>query len=298
MLKHKESYLGYKMTYTQVAYSRYGDWLNMFEKVIEKEEGDVTIDDILQFKLWLQASYAEKSVQFAMSIIRNYFNFLKMSNVPCINPQLIRLPKARANSYPAASLDDYQKILQSIDEFMLQNEFNYLQMHLIIRILGETGVRVSELTSIVIDNINLEKCGAIIDNKKNVNKRWIYWSSSTNELLKRYLPLKEYLNLESGTLFINVKKKITSRVLTRRNVREIIAMCCKKAGIDHIVPHSFRHGKAHNILENGGNVADVQKTLGHLSPLSSMKYLQYSDKEHERRSKMFLVEEKAGQVCL
>jgi site-specific recombinase XerD len=79
------------------------------------------------------------------------------------------------------------------------------------------------------------------------------------------------------------------KAISTRSVERIVKSCCKIAGVSNIVPHSFRHGTAHNILERGGTVADVQKTLGHRSPLSSMKYLQYSDREHERRSKMFFL---------
>lgn len=288
MLKHKESYLGYKRTYTKGAYNRYGLWLNKFEQTIGKEEVLVTTSDILQFKLSLQNTYAEKSVEYAMTILRNYFSFLKLNNIECINPQLIRSPKARADSHQAVSPEDYQKIIKIIDQIMPKNEARYLQTHLMIRILGETGVRVSELTSIMIDNIDLDKCGTLIENKKNMDYRWIYWSFSTNELLKKYLPIREHLKRDTRSLFVG--RKINGKAISTRSVERIVKTCCQKAGVNNVVPHSFRHGMAHNILEKGGTVADVQKTLGHRSPLSSMKYLQYSDNEHERRAKMFLVD--------
>ncbi len=285
MLKHKQSFLDYKKTYTKAAYCRYDLWLNKFEEVIVKEEGEVNGDDILKFKLWLQVHFAEKSVEYAMTILHNYFTFLKLNDIACLNPGLIKAPKARANSYQAITPEDYQKILTTLDEFMPQNELRYLQTQLIIRILGETGVRVSELTSIMIENINFNKSGTLIENKKNMDRRWIYWSSKTNELIAKYLPAREHLNYQTGALFVGFQNK---KAITTRSIERIVKICCEKAGVKNVVPHSFRHGTAHNILEKGGTVADVQKTLGHRSPLSSMKYLQYSDREHERRVKMFL----------
>ena len=136
------------------------------------------------------------------------------------------------------------------------------------------------------DNINIEKCGAFIENKKNKNKRWIFWSTATNEVLKKYLPARKFLQRNTRALFIG--RQVNNGALTTRSVERIIKFCCEGAGIKNIVPHSFRHGLAHNVLEKGGNIADIQKMLGHRSPLSSMKYLQYSDIEHERRAKMFL----------
>lgn len=249
---------------------------------------NVTINDILEFKLHLQKSYSEKSVEYAMTILRNYFSFLRLSNIKCINPQLIRSPKARADSHQAISPEDYQKIICSIDQSVSPDDVRYLQIHLIIRILGETGVRVSELTSIEITNINLDKCGTLIENKKNRDKRWIYWSTGTNELIKKYLRIRKYIK-DTSALFASTT--IGNKAISTRSIQRIVKLCCQRAGVQNIVPHSFRHGMAHNILERGGNVADVQKSLGHRSPLSSMKYLQYSDLEHERRAKMFLIEE-------
>lgn len=288
MLKHKKDYLDYKQTYTRGAYQAYGLWLNKFEEVIEKPEEEVKVEDILQYKLWIQVRFSGKSVQYAMTILHNYFRYLKLIEIKCLNPDLIKSPKARANERQAVSPEDYRKILNIIDQFIPKNELRYLQTHLIIRILAETGVRVSELTSITIDKINLEKSGAHIETKKNTDKRWIYWSSQTNELLKKYLPIRLHLKRDTNALFVN--NLINGKGITKRTVERTVKTCCERAGIQNIVPHSFRHGKAHIILEKGGTVADVQKILGHRSPLSSMKYLQYSDVEHQRRAKIFLQE--------
>lgn len=288
MLKHKKEFLEYKRTYTIGAYQKYGLWLNKFEVAVEKPEEEVKVEDILQYKLWLQVRYAEKSIEYAMTILHNYFMYLKLNDIKCMNPELIKSPKARANSHQAVSPEDYQKILRIIDQFIPKNELRYLQTHLIIRILAETGVRVSELTSITIDKINLEKSGAHIETKKNVDKRWIYWSTQTNELLKKYLPIRLNLKRDTNALFVN--NLINGKAITTRSVERTVKTCCERAGLTNIVPHSFRHGKAHIILEKGGTVADVQKILGHRSPLSSMKYLQYSDVEHQRRAKIFLQE--------
>jgi len=286
MLENKGNYLKHKHSYTDGAYKRYGLWLNKFEEVIIKGESEVTVDDIDQFKVWLTARYASKSVEYAMTILRNYFVFLSLNNIPCLNPELIKAPKGRAVSHEAASPEDYQKILSFIERTMPNNEPRYFQTQLMIRIMGETGVRVSELTSIMMDDINLEKCAALIDNKKNKNKRWIYWSFATNQILLKYLPVREHMKRNTRALFVG--REIDDKAITTRSVERIVKMCCEGAGIKNIVPHSFRHGTAHNILERGGTVADVQKTLGHQSPLSSMKYLQYSDREHEMRAKKFL----------
>ncbi len=288
MLKHKKNFLDYKRTYTIGAYQRYGLWLDKFEEVTGKPEEEIKVEDILQYKLWLQVRYSGKSVEYAMTILRNYFRYLKLNEIKCLNPDLIKSPKARANERQAVSPEDYRKILNIIDKFAPKNEQRYLQTHLIIRILAETGVRVSELTSLTIDKINLEKCGAHIETRKNTDKRWIYWSTQTNELLKKYLPIRLNLKRETNALFVN--NQTNGKGITKRSVERTVKTCCERAGIENIVPHSFRHGKAHIILEKGGTVADVQKILGHRSPLSSMKYLQYSDVEHQRRAKIFLQE--------
>lgn len=287
MLKHKEEYLKFKNDYTISAGDRYRLWLDKFETLIAKTEGEVTRDDISQYRHWLQLNHAEKSVEYAMTVLHNYFSFLRLNDLQCLKPELIKAPKARANSYQATSPEDYKKILSAVDKIIPQNHLRNLQAKIMIRILSETGVRVSELTGIQIDSINLKKSGALIKNKKNLQVRWIYWSEETNLLIEQYLPVREQLNRSTRALFLNSTKQ--RGAISRRSVERLVKACCKIAEVRNVVPHSFRHGMAHNILEKGGNVADVQKVLGHRSPISSMKYLQYTDKEHERRIKNFLM---------
>ena len=140
-----------------------------------------------------------------------------------------------------------------------------------------------------LDNIDLNKSGAYIENKKNQNKRWIYWSRTTNEILKIYLQKRGLLTQKTNALFFAQQPTKNANPITTRSIERIVKRCCVGAGVKGIVPYSFRHGMAHNVLEKGGTVADIQKMLGHKSSLSSMKYLQLSDIEHERRAKMFLM---------
>ncbi|MCK4592156.1 tyrosine-type recombinase/integrase [Candidatus Parcubacteria bacterium] len=68
-------------------------------------------------------------------------------------------------------------------------------------------------------------------------------------------------------------------------------MFVREAGIERkISPHSFRHAKAHNILDKSGTVKDIQFILGHSenNPISAFSYLRLNSKEAEKRAKMFL----------
>ena len=95
---------------------------------------------------------------------------------------------------------------------------------------------------------------------------------------------------KATALFIgqqNNNKSWSSR-LTKRSVERIVKHYSKKAGIvEKITPHSFRHGWAHMRRDQNAPLSFIQKGLGHLNPISTFIYEQYSDLDFERNAKAY-----------
>ena len=63
----------------------------------------------------------------------------------------------------------------------------------------------------------------------------------------------------------------------------------RMANLDkHITPHSFRHGKAHHVLNNGGHIEDVQKILRHRNLESSLHYIQLNPSKYMQLAAKYL----------
>jgi len=136
---------------------------------------------------------------------------------------------------------------------------NNLRDRLIIEMLYATGVRVSELVNIKINDIDFNNKRIIVCGKGN-KERIVYYGDYAEEVLYEYLDSREH-NKENY-LFVNNRND----KLTERGVRYIIERIMSDLSIKtHVTPHVLRHTFATNMLNNGCDIKVVQELLGHSS---------------------------------
>ena len=139
-----------------------------------------------------------------------------------------------------------------------------------------TGIRVSELVNIKLDDINFSDRTIKILGKGN-KERIVLYGKILADYLKRYLPMRNDL-AKDNYLFIN---KYGNK-LTDRGVRLIIDNVLKKGMVTyHISPHTLRHTFATHMLDNGADLRVVQELLGHES-LSATEVYTHVSNEHLR----------------
>lgn len=282
-------YLDWKATYAHRASISYRIWLERFLQICgNKNIEDYDISDIVKYRSFLENHYSSYSNQFAIVIIKNFFQFFKYQGCVCINPALIRIPRINPKSHRAVTEEEFYKINSVIP----MNEFRELRDKVILNMLWDTGVRVSELCDLDISNINENKTSTVISTKKTGKKRIIVWSKETHELLMKYMPIRLQLNKLNGAmaLFVGAPegKRWTVR-LTTKMIQRRVKMYVDRAGIkEKITPHSFRHGWAHKRRDLNAPLAFIQRGLGHRSPVSTFIYEQYSDNEFEKNAQNYL----------
>ncbi len=233
----------------------------------------------------MNVRYQPGSIKLATIVLGNFFKFYKLQGVNCISPELIKAPKVVSNSYPSITFEEYTLILSLIHP----TNFCELQKLCMVRLLYETGCRVSEIADLNWSDIDPLKMNTVIKTKKNSTMRKIFWSVETHIFIKEFLEIRKEIN-STPALFIGLMiHNVYSRRITTRTIQRILKDLVHESGLTKkITPHSFRHGKAHRILDLGGNPKDVQAILGHCDPASSFTYLQWNDKEFESRAKMFV----------
>jgi len=281
-----KEYLEWKGTYAPRASINYKIWLFRFVQVCGvKTIEQYKVTDIVNYRKWLESRFNPYTVQFATVVIKNFFQFCKTQNYLCLAPTLIRLPRINAKSHRAVTEKEYNSIISGIPI----NEFKFLRDVLLLRMLWDTGIRVSELCDIDISSINESKRLAVIQTKKTGKKRIIVWSGQTHKLLMKYMTLRQKLNNRSA-LFVGWKNGLgwTQR-LTCRSVERIVKYYVSQAGIkEKITPHSFRHGWAHKRRDQNAPLAFIQRGLGHQNPVSTFIYEQYNDLDFERKANRYL----------
>ena len=283
-----KKYLEWKGTYAPRASVNYKIWLDRFieicgDKPIEKYE----IGDYVKYQSWIESHFSSYCMQYSTVVIKNFFKFYRDQNINCMSPSFIKIPRAHRNSHRAITEEEYKKIISGIPS----NNFRSLRDLLVIRLLWDTGVRVSELCDLNISQINENSSSCAIYTKKNGNPRIIVWSEETHRYLIKYLSIRLELNKvhHSSALFpgLGLDHGWSGRITTR-SVQRIIKINVSNAGIkEKITPHSFRHGWAHMRRDQNAPLAFIQRGLGHVSPISTFIYEQYNDNEFVKNANVY-----------
>ncbi len=258
-----EKFQQWKSIKNERASVTYGWVVKRFFKFCDKGVGEITIDDIVGYQAYLKKNYGDATQANVAQALRSFFRFTNKRGITKIDTDEITVTRVE----------------EKVPVYVVQSEFETLcdiakftnpYIHLAVRLLWYTGVRVSELCDIEYDAIDLtEKC-AWVRTRKAYKPKQIFWDDETNDLISGLMksnPLRIYL-FESP-------QKIR---LSTRSMERWIAAIVKKSAIDkHITPHSFRHGATKEWLNNGVDLPAIKDLLGHRSLLSIEKYTKRLD---------------------
>ena len=173
--------------------------------------------------------------------------------------------------------DEIERLLAEIDT---ETETG-LRDRAIIELLFSGGLRVSELTKLNRDSINLSRREFIVRGKGNKD-RPIFISEAAANWVEQYL---EKRTDTLAPLFLNNSRNLQAvdtsgdyRRLTPRSVERIVQKYAKLAGITkHVSPHTLRHSFATDLLMNGADLRSVQAMLGHSDISTTQIYTHVTD---------------------
>ena len=132
----------------------------------------------------------------------------------------------------------------------------------LLELLYSTGVRVSELVSIRLKDIELSEKRIKILGKGNKERYVLYGKICEEKMLRYVKDGREKLLKEEGCPYLFLNKN--GRQLTTRGVREVLNRILLKGGESmHISPHMLRHTFATHMLNEGADLRTVQELLGH-----------------------------------
>jgi len=217
---------------------------------------------------------ASATLSRRISSLRSFFQFLTAEKRININPVAnLKTPKTEKKLPQVLSLQEIDILLSQPDLSKPQG----LRDKAILEVLYSTGLRISELTLLNLDSINLED-GYLRCFGKGSRERILPLGELACQALKDYLEkgrLKLLKNAREEALFINRQGKR----LTRQGCWKIIKFYAKKAGFTKdITPHTLRHSFATHLLENGADLRVVQELLGHLDITTTQLYTHLTTK--------------------
>jgi integrase/recombinase XerC len=249
--------------HTVRAYQR--DLIEFFS-FLEKKPKDVDNLDIRSFLASLHHKKLKKSsIARKLATIRSYFKYLHREGFVKKNPaKLVSSPKTPINLPRFLTIDEVFTLMDTPrgDTFMLTRD------KAILELLYSSGLRVSELTSIDIADLDLKE-SLIRVKGKGRKERIIPVGSEAMTAINNYLPERLSVKKKSAALILNNR----GGRLTERSVRRILLQYSRMINLKgDLSPHTLRHTFATHLLHEGADLRSIQELLGHSSLSTTQKY--------------------------
>ena len=285
---------------TVESYNRDLDKLNDFFGT--RDIKNITKTDLENYIKHISNLYTNRTVDRHISSIKHFFDFLQLENIIKNNP---------------STLLEHKKIEHYLPKFLTENEVELLlqkasmdksdfgiQFYCMLELLYATGMRVSELVSMKLSNIEKEfdlknnsykiKNFIRITGKGN-KERIIPINKTAIDLLVKYINLRntilngnycEYLFTNKVSFSRTKSNVVAVKILKNKNScisRQVFARKLKEVAIsvginpDKISPHSIRHSVATHLLKGGADLRIIQEILGHADISTTQIYTHLSN---------------------
>ena len=269
-----ELYLKVEKKYSINTINTYITNISSFSEFVNKNFKNVEEEDIKKYLIHLNKNnISEKSVANKISSLKSFYKYLIIEKITSKSPlDKIELPKIKKTLPKALSIEEVNILLN----IPLNDKFDYRNKAM-IELLYATGLRVSELVNLKLNNINFDQ---------------EYLKTMGNGSKERIVPIGEYAmyylkyyidnyrndflrDKESEYIFISNQ----SKKMTRQTFFLLLKKIAKKEGIKtYFSPHTLRHSFATHLLRYGADLRSIQELLGH-SSISTTQIYTHVEKE-------------------
>lgn len=244
--------------YSPATIKSYRFFLNDFLLYTKKLPDNCENEDVKRYLISLiDMNYERETVRLSMAALKFYFKnvldrFLDLDSIP--------LPKRRHKLPKVLSFEDIKTMIEITDN---------LKHRLLIQFAYSSGLRVSELIHLNVNDLNVSDFTIRVNQGKGNKDRLTIFAQSLKDDLLKYLCEKK----ESKYLFPGAKGH-----LTIKSVQLILERAAKNAGLNRkVTPHMLRHSFATHLLEQGTDIRYIQKLLGHSRLETTQIYTKVAD---------------------
>ncbi len=272
------SYIEFEKNYSFYTVKNYEEDLNEFYQFLNSEHirhiKEVEYSTIrIYLKKLYEKNYSKKTIARHISTLRSFFKYLLKEEVIDTNPMLlISNPKQDKKLPNYLNYEEIETILNIPDQKTSLGKRDAL----ILELLYSSGLRVSELVSIKLEQIQFSNRTIKILGKGN-KERYVLYGNKCEQLLEQYLHTArlELLGKKQNHYLLLNKD---GNPLSTGGVRYIIGKILKESGLKlHVSPHTLRHTFATHLLNNGADLKSVQELLGHENLSTTQIYTHVSN---------------------
>lgn len=265
---------------------RFLDWAKV------TSPAQISLEMVRKFRLHLNRDVAgrdevnlKKTTQnYHLIALRAFLKYLAKRDVQTLAPEKIELAKQESRSVSFLESEELTRMLAlpAKDPSVVG-----LRDRAILEMLFSTGLRVSELASLPIEQVNLKQDEFTVKGKGSKH-RIVFLSDPAKQAIAAYLVARHDT---SPFLFVRHDRAgggTSASPLTARSIQRLVDRYARSAGITkRVTPHTLRHTYATDLLRNGADIRSVQSLLGHASITTTQVYTHITDKELKRVYKQF-----------
>ncbi|MBI2464465.1 tyrosine-type recombinase/integrase [Candidatus Peregrinibacteria bacterium] len=257
--------------------------------------GNINLNKIQQYRLFLnrfsdekKRTLGKKTQNYHIIALRALLKYLIKNDIKTLAPEKIELSKIPERTVNFLTREELESLFTSIDS----NTQIGLRNRALLHTLYSTGLRVSELTSLNRDQVDLKRCEFMVRGKGK-KPRIVFLSPAAVMAIEAYLQTRKD---NFKPLFINHRGSRKNDVvtfgehrrLTNYSVQKTVRNSALYAGIiKKVTPHILRHSFATELLLHGADIRSVQEMLGHASITTTQIYTHVTNQRLREVHKKF-----------
>lgn len=232
-------------------------------QVGNKNIEDLSVSDVTSvLKGLLDSGRSSNTVRNYAGAYRSILRYLRFRGFSVVDYELIPIAKREEHKVDFVTKEDARRMIEAADT---------PRARFIIAMLYASGVRVSEFCNLRRSDV-AQRTFTVLG--KGGKARLCFFDARAEFFMAEYLATRD-----DTSPFLTVSPQ-TGQKISPATVQFIVKMARKMAGLDErITPHSFRHGFATDLLENGAAIQDVSEMLGHSSVQTTMVYRHVSNRD-------------------
>lgn len=288
-------YLELERNASQKTIRNYDHYLKRFlEFASDIDPQSIDLKLVRNFRLYLARFRDPQTDKPLKRVTQNYFiialraflRYLSRLDIDSLSAEKVELGDADPSPIKVLDEDSLERLLNAPDTSSKQG----IRDRTILEVLFSTGLRVSELASLNIDQINLNRREFSVIGKGG-KERVVFLSDAACEWLGRYLGSRKD---QFKPLFVRFQGRTDpteqgeAMRLTPRSIERVVAKYVRQAGIAvRATPHTLRHSFATDLLINGADIRSVQEMLGHANISTTQIYTHITNRQLKEVHKAF-----------
>ena len=264
-------------------YDRYLDRYISFAAI--KNVGDITEKNVRDFRLYLNRQPGTKvggrvepmkrrTQNYYLIALRAFLKFLRKRGIESLSPERIELAKVPQRSLDLISPKELKRLREAPDTKTIEGKRDKA----ILELLFSTGLRISELCGLSIDDVDLSRDEFSVRGKGD-KIRVVFLSDVAKDSIADYLKHRKDMDEALFIRYGHKAKKDDDLRIHPRAVQRLLKQYAIEAGITRkVTPHVIRHSFATDLLSNGADLRSVQALLGHANIGTTQVYTHVTDK--------------------